>query len=106
MDPLHLELKLGEQLTGLSPTVCRRAIAAVHAWLATAQEHSGYVDEPNHIRACISLLAAQTNIRDHYQHTMHGRSTVKQYLDACETFLDIVEGKEPPATEPSASPKK
>ncbi|MDO8505083.1 MAG: hypothetical protein Q7S48_00655 [bacterium] len=86
---------LGEQLTALSPIVCRRAIAA----LREADEDAGGEDRtedlPDYCDYLTVLLAKQTGA-DTSCITLYGyRSRLYSCLYDIELFLNIVEGKVP-----------
>ncbi|MBI2552583.1 hypothetical protein HYW17_04785 [Candidatus Uhrbacteria bacterium] len=99
---------LGEQLTGLSPTVCRRAIAAMRRVNAEWKESC---DAPAFYNAMAQLLHTQVGIEIEFcirrpnaeQLAEHLRMS-KAALVQCELFLDIIEGIEHPEASPPADP--
>lgn len=92
----RMDLKLGEQLTGLSPTVCRRAIRE----LQRVDEALGGIKRtanlPDYCHALISLLEKQTDIRTMLLKKIGGDShgNLDFFLDHCECFLDAIEDDE------------
>ena len=91
---------LGEQLTGLSPTVCRRAIAAIRKADEDAGGEKRTEDLPEHCHHLLSLLTAQLMAGSCGTVHPSGRNTLLHGLAEIERFLDIVEGvelKETPA---------
>lgn len=88
------ELKLGEQLTGLSPTVCRRAIYELRLVDKTLGGKGRTFKLPTYCFALILFLEKQTGV-----HTMNLSScngddhrSLDNFLEQCQGFLDTVEG--------------
>ena len=110
MKPLRMELQLGEQLTGFSPTICRRAIAAIRKAHAGLNPQRDYL--PEFCTGLLVLLCHQTQMgtdeafdKPAYLHPGH-RNVVLAFLDACDKFLDVVKGVETTdATTPPAPTK-
>lgn len=92
-------LHLGEQLTGLSPTVCRRIIAAIRE--RDAKEGGEKRETWLHdCRNLICLLIEQMKMQKQTGYETHltnpgYRAELLELLHNVETFLDIVEGKSP-----------
>lgn len=92
-----LKPKLGEQLTGLSPTVCRRAIAAIRKEYKRRGDSVPKNPLPTYCEGLLELLDKQTYIGMHYD-TAHLRSILLDALNQVELFLNVVEGVEPTTT--------
>ena len=109
MKSLRLELRLGEQLAGLSPLVCRRAIAALRKADADAggdnREESNL---PPHCAGLFELVTGQTNIWNNVSGDLvthvSSRNNLLTFLSEAERFLDIVEGIERPETPAEPAP--
>ncbi len=91
----HLVLKLGEQLTGLSPTVCRRAIAAVRKEDERLGGESRKDNLPDYCQNLLHLLGEQIH-NDFSYHSAQHRNKLVNLLNQAELFLDIVEGARKP----------
>ncbi len=91
------KMELGEQLMGLSPTVCRRAIAALRAADKALGGKKRKKDLPYFCRALIGLLGKEVSILFLDQAFLgpveNIRNDLIERLDQAEVFLDIVEGK-------------
>lgn len=94
------ESKLGEQLTGLSPTVCRRAIAAIRQEDERLGGENRTVPLPSFCHGLVLLITKQTYtifsapelLCERYP---HNRTDLLSALNQAELFLNIVEGVEP-----------
>lgn len=101
---------LGEQLIGLSPTVCRRIIRWWEAELkdpvVLEEDAERYRDCPLGLKGLLKLLEKQTGIESpcerSFSETKNGKSgsfdaflreEVVKFLFECEMFLDVIEGE-------------
>lgn len=91
-------LVFGAQLTGLSPTFCRRLIAGIRSAIKDANpEHflSPYVN------GLMNHLGEQTKIYELNSSYVSRSDLLEELLAEAERFLDVVEDKAaPPAEEP------
>jgi hypothetical protein len=93
---MNLELKLGEQLTGLSPTVCRRAIFAIRDEDDRLGGECREVNLPKYCEGLIYLLFEQTDVQDANGGISllrrANRKDLYDILNQMVIFLDVVEG--------------
>lgn len=89
-----VELKLGEQLTGLSPTVCRRAIYELRLADKTLGGEDRTLRLPTYCFALILFLEKQTGVHTMNLSSYNGDNhrSLDNFLEQCEGFLDTVEG--------------
>ncbi|KKR99793.1 MAG: hypothetical protein UU49_C0003G0007 [Candidatus Magasanikbacteria bacterium GW2011_GWC2_41_17] len=97
---INLELKLGEQLTGLSPTVCKRAIFAIHDEDNRLGGESRKTELPEYCGGLLFLLGNQTNVYSSCDQLLRPeyRNHLYELLNQMTIFLNVVEGTEPTGT--------
>lgn len=92
-------MALDEQLTGLSPTVCRRAIKAIRDADTRMGGEKRQEDLPVYCESLLTLLEDQINISSSFSSCPcstkkpAARDYVLSALKQAELFLDVVEGK-------------